>query len=298
MKAAKKIYVANEEAWHEMRAKGIGGSDAGAVCGVNPWKSPMEVWLDKMGTAPDFEDNERMMWGRKLEDVVADHFAEVNGVKVRRNNAVLIHPENSFMLANLDREIVGENAILEVKTAGAHTLKTWQDEGVPASYQLQTQHYLAVTGYATAYLAVLIGGQKYMQFTIQRDDEVIQYLAKIESDFWNSYVVPKVAPPLDESSLTARTINLLYPTSNGQSIIMPEEALQLISEYELFAKAEKEAKADKDNVKLKLQAILGEAEQGIAGDKIVKWKTQERKGYEVKPSVYRDFRISTLKGDK
>lgn len=294
--AARRIYVTSEEEWREIRKQGIGGSDAGAVCGVNPWKSPVQVWLDKTGQAPDFEDNERMMWGRKLEDAVADHFAEVNGIKVRRNNAVLIHPEHDFMLANLDREIVGqeEKTILEVKTAGAHTLKTWEEDGVPASYCLQTQHYMAVTGAVKAFLAVLIGGQKYMQFEIHRDDEVIQYLAKIESDFWQ-YVKTNTAPPMDESSLTASTLNMLYPSSNGQSIILPDDALQYITEYEAAQAQEKLAKDSKEKAKLRLQALLGEAEAGMVAGKLIKWKTAERKGYEVKPSTYRDFRISTLK---
>lgn len=295
--SVRKIYVSEEEQWIELRRKGIGGSDAGAVCGVNPWKSPVQVWLDKTGRSTEFEDNERMMWGRKLEDVVADHFAEVNGIKIRRNNAVLIHPEIPYMLANIDREIVGEKALLEVKTAGAHTLKTWESDGAPASYQLQVQHYMAVTGYATAYLAVLIGGQKYMQFIIKRDDEVIQYLAKIESDFWK-FVTTNTAPPMDESSLTASTLNALYPTSNGQCVILPDEAAALLAEYELYSEAEKKAKKSKEQTKMQIQALMGEAELGIVDSKMVKWKTTTRKAYEVSESTYRDFRIANIKEGK
>lgn len=319
---AKKIYVASEEEWLEIRKTGIGGSDAGAVCGVNPWKSPVEVWLDKTGQASEFTDNERMFWGRELEDVVANHFANLNGFKVRRNNAVLIHPEYDFMLANLDREIVGqeEKTILEVKTASEYTLKKWTEGEIPAicmtfengvwvpakgeilgnipeHYQLQVQHYMAVTGATKAYLAVLIGGQRYMQYEISRDEELIGFLIKIESDFWQ-YVTTNTAPPMDESSLTESTLKALYGKSNGESIILPEEALLHIQHYQDFSAQEKAAKNGKDLAKMHLQSMLGEAECGAVGGTLVKWKNTERKGYEVQPTTYRNFGISTLKEAK
>lgn len=316
---ARKIYVTDEAGWHEMRKKGIGGSDAGAVCGLNPWKSPVQVWLEKTGQADSYFDNERMYWGRRLEDIIADHFAEINGVKVRRNNAILQHAEVEFMQANLDREIVGEDAVLEIKTVGEFAAKSWNEGDLPAvvmkfnedgqrwvldkeaktgnipdHYKLQVQHYLAVTGCSRAFVGALVGGQRYMQFEILRDEELIGYLMQIEADFW-PYVENNIAPPMDEASLTASTLNALYPTSNGQTIILPEEAMQYISEYELHGSEEKAAKDLKEQAKLKLQNLLGEAECGTVGGKLVKWKTTTRKGYMVAESIYRGFGISTLK---
>ena len=263
---AKKIYVNSEEEWLEIRKTGIGGSDAGAVCGVNPYRSPVQAWLEKTGKADNFEDNERMFWGRELEDVVANIFARLNGFKVRRNNAILVHPDYDFMLANLDREIVGqeEKTILEVKTASEYTLKNWTEGDIPAKcmsfsegiwapsvstisgnipeyYQLQVQHYMCVTGATKAYLVVLIGGGRYLQFEIQRDDELINYLIQIESDFWQ-YVKTNTAPPMDESSLTASTLNMLYPSSNGEQIYLPEEALALVADYRTYGDQEKPRK--------------------------------------------------------
>lgn len=321
--AARKIYVTGEEAWLEMRNNGIGGSESGAVCGVSPHQSPTQVWLKKTGlTADNYTDNEQMFWGRELEDVVATHFANLNGFKIRRNNAVLIHPEHDFMLANLDREIVGqeEKTILEIKTASAFTMDKWTKGAIPAiemtlengiwvpskgetlgdipeHYQIQVQHYMAVTGATKGYLAVLIGGQKYMQFEIQRDDELIQFLTKIESEFWN-YVVTNTAPPMDESSLTAATLNALYPSSNGQTIVLPDDATRLIMDYEDYSCQEKTAKEAKENAKMQLQAMLGDAEVGIADGKLVKWKNTTRKGYIVNETTYRNFGISTLKEAK
>lgn len=286
--------------WLARRKTGVGGSEIAAICGLSPWKTPVQVWLDKvMDVQQDFSEDaeERMEWGNLLEEPVARKAAEKLGGTVRRNNKLLTDSV-SPLIGNLDRILTlpdNSKAILEVKTTDARNLKAWQEDGIPAMYQLQVQSYMHLTGIQKAVVATLFGGQKLLLFEIAGDQETQQYICKIASDFWQTYVIPKVAPPLDDSSLTASTLNMLFPASNGQSITLPDESLQLISDYELFARAEKEAKADKDNAKMKLQAILGEAEQGIIGDRIVKWKTQERKGYEVKPSTYRDFRISTIK---
>lgn len=136
--------------WLEVRKQGIGSSDASAAVGLNPYKSQLELWLEKTGrltrpeTSADDEDSSPMYWGTVLEEIVAKHYQKRTGHKVRRVNAVLQHPDYAFMLANLDREIIGssEVQVLECKTAGAYGAKLWQD-GVPEYVQLQVQHQLA-----------------------------------------------------------------------------------------------------------------------------------------------------------
>ena len=121
-KLANTLNLSHEE-WLEWRKKGIGGSDAGAVAGLNPWKSPVSVYMDKIGESKPTQDNERMRIGRDLEDYVARRFEEATGKKVRRNNFMMVHDDYNFMVANIDREIVGENALLECKTTGSYGKK-------------------------------------------------------------------------------------------------------------------------------------------------------------------------------
>ena len=118
--------------WLEQRKQGIGGSDAGAVCGLNPYASPMSVYQDKTSPEIRIQENEAMRQGRDLEDYVAKRFMEATGFKVRRSNVMYKSEEYPFMLADVDRLIVGEDAGLECKTASAFQQDKWKDGAVPA----------------------------------------------------------------------------------------------------------------------------------------------------------------------
>ena len=134
------------EEWLRYRKKGIGGSDAGAICGVNKYRSAVSVFLDKTTEQTSEFDNEAMRQGRDLEQYVAERFCEETGKKVRRANAIFSHSELPFMLANVDRLVVGENAGLECKTASAFSADKWADGSIPPEYEVQCNHYMAVTG--------------------------------------------------------------------------------------------------------------------------------------------------------
>lgn len=132
--------------WLEHRRHGIGGSDAAVIMGVSPWKSLMDLWLEKTGQYVEGIDSESMYWGRVLEDVIAKEFAIRNKLKIRRVNAILQHPDHPYMIANVDRVIVGRKEGLEIKTGHEFSSQHWEN-GVPAYYYAQVQHYMAVTGF-------------------------------------------------------------------------------------------------------------------------------------------------------
>lgn len=140
---------ANAE-WLALRKTGIGGSDAPVVCGMSPWKSALELYLEKRGEAEpeDLSDNDAVRFGTLLEDVIADEYVRRTGRKVRRVNRQLRAKDHPFMVANLDRDVVGQPRILECKTAGIHAKDEWGEQGtdeVPEYYLLQCTHYLAAT---------------------------------------------------------------------------------------------------------------------------------------------------------
>ena len=122
----------SREQWLEHRKTGIGGSDAGPILGLSKWSSALDVYLDKLGLVDETEQTERMYWGNRLENIVAEEFAVRNpGVTVKRNNFILQHPEHSFMYANLDRVFTftdGRTGVLECKTVGGFALKHWKDD--------------------------------------------------------------------------------------------------------------------------------------------------------------------------
>ena len=140
--------------WLKYRKQGIGGSDAGAVCGLNPYRTALQVYQDKTTNETEEIDNEAMRQGREFEDYVARRFTEATGKKVRRANAMFYDEENPFMLADVDRMVVGENAGLECKTASPYMEDKWKDGRIPLSYQIQCCHYMSVCNAKAWYIAV------------------------------------------------------------------------------------------------------------------------------------------------
>src|SRR5690606_26453486 len=206
------------EDWLQIREQGIGSSDAAAAVGLNPYKSQLELWMEKTGRdagmpKADPQDEESpMYWGNVLEPIVAWHYSKRTKHKVRRINAVLQHPdpELSWMLANIDREVIGADdvQILECKTAGINGARLWK-EGVPEYVQLQVMHQLAVTGKQAADVAVLLGGQTLEIHRIERDEQMIARLIELERKFWH-YVETDTPPPADGTASAESALRSLY----------------------------------------------------------------------------------------
>lgn len=214
----------SREDWLSVRRNGIGSSDAAAAVGLNPYKSQLALWMEKTGRDDLFapidvnDDSTPVYWGSLLEPIVAASYAKRTGNRVRKVNAVLQHPDHPFLLANLDREIIGvpEVQILECKTAGVQGARLWKD-GVPEYVQLQVQHQLAVTGKRAADVAVLIGGQDLQIHRIKRDDVLIERLIRLEEVFWG-YVQSDIAPPVDGSDSADQALRRLYPNDVGSTV--------------------------------------------------------------------------------
>jgi putative phage-type endonuclease len=213
----------NREQWLEVRRGGVGSSDAAAAVGLNPYKSMLELWMEKTGQAgppqPEQQDDSSpTYWGTLLEPIVAAHYTRRTGNRVRRVNAVLAHPEHPWMLANIDREVVGapDVQILECKTAGINGARLW-DDGVPEYVQLQVLHQLAVTGKQAADVAVLVCGQELRIHRIERGETMISQLIALEAEFWQR-VLDQVAPEPDGSDSADRALRHLYPRDAGSTV--------------------------------------------------------------------------------
>ena len=190
-----------QKEWLQLRKTGIGGSDAGAVCGLNPYASPMAVFQDKTSGAVEDQDNEAMRQGRDLEEYVARRFTEATGLKVHRSNCMYRSVEHPWMIADVDRLITGEDAGLECKTASAYSADKWKDGEIPAHYLIQCYHYMAVTGRRAWYIAVAILGKEFKYAKVEWEDGIIQDLIKIEDAFWNGHIVPGIMPDPDGSKI-------------------------------------------------------------------------------------------------
>lgn len=259
--------------WLETRNAGIGGSDASVIMGLNPYKSPYQLWLEKTGQAeaPDLSGNQYIYWGHKNEGNIADWFMEDTGKKVRKLGTLRsrAHP---FMLANVDRAVMGEEAGLEIKTAGVNQAKKWKGDEIPDSYYCQCLHYLTVTGADRWYIAVLIGGNEAIRKTVERNDEDIKALIEAERDFWD-HVVTRTPPPVDGSASCAAALSERFK-GGGESIILPSRTDTMIESLQndkSIMDALKKQIAQKENA---IKELMGDAEEGATDHYRVLWKTQ------------------------
>ncbi|CAE6969220.1 hypothetical protein R69608_07184 [Paraburkholderia nemoris] len=258
----------SREDWLSVRKKGIGGSDAAAAVGLSPYLSPLELWLIKTGRdanlpKPDANDTtEPVYWGTLLEPIVAASYTKQTGNRVRRINAVLRHPTIPFMLANIDREVVGNRDVqlLECKTAGEFGARLWRD-GVPEYVQLQLQHQLAVTGRQAVDVAALLCGQKLEVHRIERNDGVIARLIELEAAFWR-HVETDTPPPADGSESADRALRCLYPGTGGTVDFTDDRRLSSVFSDLVAVRAEIEGhEAIEAKLKQTIQQAMREADR-------------------------------------
>lgn len=228
-----KVIVSTEDLpyndWLEYRKGGIGGSDASVVCGINHYKSPMELWLEKTNRLAPQEAGESAYWGTKLESLVRSEFTKRTGIEVRLLKQLLQSKEYPFMQANLDGICTDPNygeCIFEAKTASAFKAGEWEN-AIPDEYMLQIQHYMAVTGFKAAYIAVLIGGNTFRWRLVERDEELIAMLVQLEAEFWDC-VKNDTPPLLDGSEATAKFLAEKFVQSKKSQIKLPDGATELI----------------------------------------------------------------------
>ena len=310
--AITKIKTETHEEWLELRSKYIGGSDAAAVVGMNAFQSPYSLWAEKTGRIPGFSGNLATEVGAYLEEFVAQKFAQETGKRVRKVNQSLINDAYPWAIANIDREIVGEDAGLEIKTTSELNMRKFKGGEYPEKYYAQCVHYMAVTGKSRWYLAVLIGNRDFRIFTIERDDAEIAALMAAEREFWE-HVKNDAAPPADGLQATTEALNDIYPDGDGQSVYLFGYDTDL-AEYQRLGKVIKDLQAAHDEAANRIKAFMGKAGTGEADRYRVSWKTSARRTFDSKrfeeenPNIdlseyYREssariFRVNEIKSDK
>jgi putative phage-type endonuclease len=276
-----KTHDIDRDQWLKVRKQGIGSSDAAAAVGLSPYKSALELWMEKTGrdaelaSAVDPEDDTSpMYWGTLLEPIVAAHYTRRTGNRVRRVNAVLQHPVRPWMLANVDREVIGaaDVQILECKTAGLNGARLWKD-GVPEYVQLQVMHQLAVTGKQAADVAVLICGQELRIHRIERDEQLIEQLLELEAAFWR-HVEADQPPPADGSESAEAALRALYAQDSGEMLDLREdlEMSGVFSDLLAIRESIAQQSALEQQLKQRIQQRLGEASGAVFESGEVSWK--------------------------
>ncbi len=283
------------EKWLQLRKTGIGGSDAGAVCGVNPFCSAISVYQDKTYEVLEEADSETMRQGRDLEEYVARRFTEKTGKKVRRTNFMYRNKEHPFMLADVDRLVLGEYAGLECKTASAWNEDKWKDGAVPDHYIIQCQHYMAVLGVSKWYIAVCILGRDFKWACIERDEELIRNLIAIESDFWNDHVLPRIMPDPDGSKTYDDILEKYFKD------VKKEKTIELVGfdadlrRRQELSELQEKLETEKNQIDQRLKLYMKDNEYAVNSRYRISWSGVKKSGIDSKrlkeerPDIYSEY---------
>ena len=276
-----KVKTANHEEWLKLRSRYIGGSDAAAVVGLNHYSSPYALWAEKTGKIPGFAGNLACEVGTYLEEFVAQKFSQETGKKVRKCNQSFLNSQYPFAIANIDREIVGEDAGLEIKTTDTLNMRKFRGGEYPENYYAQMVHYMAVTGKQRWYLAVLIGNKEFKWFTLERDEAEIAALMTAEEEFWK-LVEMDISPAVDGTAATTGAIGAIYANSDDSVIADLTAHNADIARYIELGKQIKELEAQRDEAANRVKEFMGECGGGECEGFRVSWKSQTRRTFDSK----------------
>ena len=258
--------------WVRLRKSGIGGSDAGAICGVNPYSSIMKVYKDKAGEEIEELNNEAVRIGNDLEDYVAKRFMEAAGLKVRKSNFMYRSIEHPFMIADIDRLVVGEDAGLECKTASVYQADKWADGNIPLHYIMQCYHYMAVTNKRTWYIAAVILGKEFTYRKLEWDDELIRHLISVEKDFWNNHVMKGKIPPPDGSRICDEVIGQYYHTAKKSSTVKLVGFDDKLKRREEILRCVAELQEEQKRIEQEVKLFMKDNESADSENFHVSWK--------------------------
>lgn len=286
---------------HEARLVGIGGSEAAAALGLSKWKTALQLYHEKRGELEAFdpgmrEETEEMWWGRMLEPIVRQKFAERTGRIVRLPRETLKHSVHDFMVAHVDgvserqdgtdpRGYEGKTALFSIG---------WGDEGtdqIPTDYLMQNHHYIVVTGLPVFDVATLIG-RRFAMYEVREDKEMGEMLIEGERDFMRR-VHAGEPPPLDYQHRTAiDVVKKLYPGTNGRRVYASDDCITWRATLEQQIEIEKAAQLEIKALRARLLEHMGEnALLGFPDGQAFRRQLTKRAGYSVAPTEYVDARF-------
>lgn len=291
--------------WVEARKNGIGGSDVASIMGLNKYSSPLNVWLVKTGReeSPDLSDNQAVEWGNRLEDVVADKFADEHPeLQVRRRNATMVSIKRPWAFANIDRWVTdgkGNVGILEVKTVGMRRAADW-DNGVPLYYLTQVMHYMSVTGYQYAWVAVLIGGQEFREYYIERDEQDIQAINDAVDTFWRDFVETDTAPALIGNDPEANALLSQHSDPSQEFVSMLDEDVSMLDELQEIKDQMDDLKHRKTLIENQIKDLIGDNKGIETETKRITWVRSTRSSFDKKafdaahPGITQDYMKTSI----
>src|SRR5215470_1672149 len=283
------------------RQQGLGGSDAAPALGLSPWKSPLELYLEKREQTPiPAPDSAAQRWGLLLEPVIRQAYAERTGRVVRLPSGTLRHPAHPWMLAHVDG-VTDDGRVVEIKTArfGEGWGSRESEDDVPYHYLLQVQHYLAVTGFKIADIAVLIGGNDFRVYHVPADTELQTLVIDGERSFWDLVEQGAAPEPAWEGADVCKILERLYPGTDGRTLYATSAQTKWRSIYEEARQHAESYQQAAEGAKAHLLHEMGTATRLLFDDGMqLRRRIVQRKAYSVAPGSYIDARFTKVKEEK
>lgn len=255
--------------WLERRRTGIGGSDVAAILGISKWRTPLDVYLDKIGEGEEQADNASMDWGRRLEPVIRQAYADRTGHSVECSTEMFRHPVHQFMVANVDG-LLDKDGVLEIKTARSGA--DWGEEGtdeIPEYYLTQVMHYLVVTGRQYCDVAVLIGASDFRIYRVDYDPELAALIIEEEKKFWT--LVESRTPPAPRS---LGEMKIAFPISEKVAVEASSDISEALVRLRGIRASLEELKGKESELTAQIQGFMGTADTlTVDGQIACTWKT-------------------------
>ncbi len=266
--------------FHENRKTGIGGSDAAAILGISPWSDKMKVYMSKVAEGiPTDEETEPQYWGKKMEPLIRQKYREEVGLDVEFDgDRLLRHPEHKFMIGHCDGVVHDDDGPFGLEVKNSRFMRpsewgdSWSDE-IPGHYNIQCQHYMAVTGFQKFHLAVLFGGSEFRVYNVKRHEGVINHLIEQEAAFWD-LVESRTPPPIDHSDSSKQYLLKAFP-KNTEELLKPTPDFSDYATHYMAVMADaNQAEEAMARCKHKMMEIIG-PNKGVEGDAYkVTWTAQ------------------------
>lgn len=277
------------------RKKGIGGSDAAAIAGLSKWKTPLDVYRDKLGLSEMQKENKFMRFGNILEPIILKEYSEITGNKVCTAK-MQTSKKYPWMIGNIDGWAFGKNIVVECKTASIYTLEQWGDPGtdeMPTEYLLQCAHYAIVCDASKVDLAVLIGGNDFRIYTYERNEKLEEGLIEKERKFWHEHILAQ-APP---EPMTPEDVLKLYPDSAEKQVMANNNLIAKAYELARIKQNLKELERKEGALKFEIQAEMKDADTlvDVNFNKLATWKSQTANRLDMerlkkeKPEIYTGY---------
>jgi putative phage-type endonuclease len=250
-------------------SKGIGASESAIVLGISPYCTPFELWLEKTGRREheDISQKPHVMMGNLLEPVIAKRYSQITGKKLVRVNAALHHKKYPHILCHLDRKVVGQRKLVEIKTAHPFS-NEWGDDGsdhVPLQYVAQVQHQFACSGYEEGDLIVYRGTTDQRIYPIERNERVIDNMIEKLNHFWFHHVLDDIAPEVT----TRRDVLLQNPTNDGNFIVADNDVYQILAKIAAIKPQAKLLDEELEQAQFELIKLIGSNDGIKEADKVI-----------------------------